>query len=137
MTLTAASDPAAWCHAELDTEGLPEDLAWAATDARGTAVDEVVLPHPGTVRPDESSLIEAIELLESDVQAGSRRVRVHDLRQSVLDVWDMADQVGADAAEPLETLLGRLTATRVSRSAVTAALQEARRRVHPEPRAWR
>lgn len=139
MTLTVASDPAAWCHVELDTDDLPDDLAWAATDAHGAVLDEAVLPEPGAERADEGRLMEAIELLEADVRTGSPRVRVHDLRQSVLDVWDMADEAGAaDAAEPLETLLGQLTTTtRVSRGAVTAALEEARRRLHEEPRARR
>lgn len=137
MTLTTASDPAAWCHAELDTDELPEDLGTAA-EGHGCTLDEVVFPDTGPDEADQTRLIEAIELLEADIRAGSERVRVHDLRQNVLDVWDMTEQVDPEAAEPLETLLGRLTTTtRVSQGSVTATLEEVRRRLHEGQRARR
>lgn len=138
MTLTTASDPVAWCHAELDPEDLPDSLVLAAAETHGVALDEVVLPQTDEEPADEVRLTEAIELLEADVQGGSSRVRVHDLRDAVLAVWDMADEAGSEASEPLELLLGRLTTTtRVSRGAVTAALEEARRRLHEPSRSRR
>ena len=132
MTLTTVGDPATWCHVEFDEHDLVEEARLSGAeqwDGVARRLDQAGKEPAG----DRNRLLQAVEVLEADLPGTRRRVRAHHLVEPVLDLWEMAGDVDAEATGRLEMLLGRLTGvSRVSPGVVRAILEEVRRQLNQD-----
>jgi len=133
MSLTRVSDPGIWCHAELDEDGLPGNLNWLLSESDTVDVDAPAGFHP--LRADATAscrdrLMEAVELLEADLTAAPTDLPFGQLSESLLDIWDLAVELGPEVAGPLEDLLCELLSHHGSgRHQIASALVEVRQRL--------
>ena len=140
MSPTRVSDPGIWCHAELDEDDLPGDLNWVLSDSGALDVDEPASFHAlgsSDTASSRATLMEAVELLEAALAADDR-LPFGQLSESLLQIWDLALELGPEVAAPLETLLYELLSHhRAGRHQIAAALVEVRHQLDdrlPEPR---
>ena len=133
MSLTRVSDPGIWCHAELDEDSLPGNLSWLLSESDTIDVDAPAGFHP--LRGDASAscrdrLTEAVELLEADLTAAPTRLPLGQLSASLLEIWDLAVELGPEVAGPLEDLLCELLSRpRSGRHQIASALVEVHHRL--------
>ncbi|MHB1855281.1 MAG: hypothetical protein ACYCS2_09510 [Acidimicrobiales bacterium] len=75
-------------------------------------------------------LMEAVELLEADLSASPDHMPFSQLSEALLEVWDLAVQLGPEVAGPLEDLLCELLSRhRSGRRQIASALAEVRHRL--------
>ncbi|HVA42231.1 MAG TPA: hypothetical protein VNF50_01990 [Acidimicrobiales bacterium] len=133
MSLTRVSDPGIWCHAELDEDGLPSDLNWLLSESDTVEIDAPAGFHPLPADATASCrdrLREAVELLEADLTAASTDLPFGHLSASLLEIWDLAVELGPEVAGPLENLLCELLSHhRSGRHQIASALVEVRHRL--------
>ena len=141
MSLTRVSDPSIWCHAELDEDDLPEHLNWLLSGSGTAEVDAQASLHSlgtGGSSCGRERLTEAVELLEADLSASPDHMPFSELSQALLEVWDLAVELGPEVAKPLEDLLCELLSHhRSGRHQIAIALAEVRHRLDdaaPVPR---
>lgn len=138
MSSTSVNDPGIWCHAELDESGLSEGAGWLLSDP-----DYLSFDAPLTLHPDDrgrgrtvarSRFSDALEVMEASLDGCGLTVPTGQLGDSLLELWDLADDLGPQASEPLERLLAQtLRHRRLSTDQVRAALAELRHRLGDGP----